>query len=79
MRRNTLAALSLMLSVACFAAAVYGLSIAIDKASKFGAQTPTEFLAALHPLAWTAIATAAFGSFYFLCMAIIIRFRWPPS
>jgi hypothetical protein len=78
MRRATLAALSLILSFACFTAGVYGLWIAIDKAIKFGAQTPAVFFAALNPLAWIAIAAAAFGSFYFLCMAIIIRFRWPP-
>jgi hypothetical protein len=78
MRRNILAALSLILSFACFTAAVYGLWIAIDKAIWFGVQTPTEFLAALSPLAWVAIAAASFGSISFLCLAIIIRFRLPP-
>jgi hypothetical protein len=79
MRRNILAALSLILSFACFTAAIYGLWIAIDKATSFGAQTPTEFLAALSPLAWISVAAASFGSISFLCMAFIIRFRLPPS
>ena len=79
MRRKTLAALALLASFACLAAAAIGLRVAVEKALMFGVQTPTEFFAALHPALWAAIAAALAAGLYLFCMAIIIAYRWPPD
>jgi hypothetical protein len=79
MRRNMLAALSLLASLACLAAVAFGLWVAVGKARMFGVQTPTEFFAALHPALWAAMAAAIVAGLYFFCMAIIIAYRWPPD
>jgi hypothetical protein len=79
MRRKTLAWLALLASFACFAAVAFGLSVAVGKAVMFGVQTPTEFLAALHPALWAVIFVALAAGLYLFCMAVIIAYRWPPD